>query len=91
MADVKRDLLLVEWVDSHSDRGWRSLDELEAYAHPLHCRSVGWLVARKNGTLVLAGGLSGERNGNIIVCGNSYMAIPLRCIVKTTVLRKGER
>src|SRR3990167_1987320 len=31
-------LVLVEWVDSHSGKGWRPLDEIAEGAGPVYCR-----------------------------------------------------
>ena len=46
----QRKLVLVEWTDSHSGNGWQPLDEIANAAEPVYCRSVGWLVSRRNGT-----------------------------------------
>lgn len=89
-----RRLVLVEWVDSHSGRGWRDLDELEGHAQPLHCRSVGWVIAKKNGMLLLAASISGERNGNVQLCASGDIAIPsaaIRSIRDLGSERRGSR
>ena len=86
---VRFDLVLVEWVDSHSGRGWENLDNLKANCDLLYCRSVGWLVAKNRDAVTLVSNLSGESNDNVIVNGNGYMTIPARAVRKVTVLRKG--
>ena len=84
----RRSLLLVEWIDSHSGRGWRPLDEIAEDCKPLYCRSVGWLVSNRNGMTMLAPHISGERNETIHVCGTGDIAIPNKMIQKVTVLRR---
>lgn len=84
---MKRKLVLVEWVDSHSGDRWQDLDKIEEDTGPLYCRSVGWLVARRNGTTVLVPHISGEKNGNIRLCGTGEMSIPDRAITKIRRLR----
>jgi hypothetical protein len=85
----RRKLFLIEWVDSHSGDGWRPLDEIAGAAEPVYCRSVGWLVSRRNGTTVLVSHVSGEANGNIRLFGKGDIAIPNRAIRKMTCLRSG--
>jgi len=78
-------LVLVEWVDSHGCVGWNPLDQLEAV--PLHCKSVGWLVKKENGMVVLASSISGEKNDGLRLFARGDIAIPERCIRKTKVLK----
>lgn len=80
-------LVLIEWVDSHSQRGWQPLEDLERTAEPLHCRSVGWLVSKKKDCAIIASHISGEKNGNTILQGCGDMTIPIKAIVKMTVLK----
>ena len=87
MARHDRKLLLIEWIDAHSTPGWQSLDDLAESAEPLHCRSVGWLVSEKNGMVVLAPHISGEKNGNLRLFGSGNLAIPTKAIVRRIVLR----
>lgn len=89
MLKDKRKLVLIEWKDSHSGNGWRLLDEIEASAEPAYCRSVGWLIADRNGMKVLVASISGERNQNVRLFGNDDIAIPNSAIIKMTVLRTG--
>lgn len=83
-----RPLVLVEWVDSHSGNGWQPLDEIAANGSPVHCRSVGWLVAKSAETTVLVAHVSGERNEDIRLYGRGDLAIPNRAIVKVTRLQE---
>lgn len=86
-AAGRRKLVLVEWADSHSGEGWRPLDEIAGAAEPIYCRSVGWLVSRRNGTTVLASSISGEGNRNVRLFGRGDIAIPNKAILKLTRLR----
>lgn len=82
-----RPLVLVEWIDSHGGNGWQPLDELSAAAEPLRCRSVGWLLSRRNGMTVLASHISGEANENIRLFGKGDIAIPDKCITRRKRIR----
>lgn len=55
-----RKLLLVEWLDAHSGRGWQTVDRIEEAAEPLYCRSVGWLFAEREDCIVVAPLLTGD-------------------------------
>ena len=81
-------LVLVEWVDSHSGRGWQDFDQLRAASTLLHCRSVGWVASEENGCVVLVPHISGEKNGDIALHGCGDLTIPKKAIVRTTVLRR---
>jgi len=80
-------LVLIEWVDAHTTGGWNDLDELEESCEPLHCRSVGWLLCKKNNYVVVVPHMSGEKNGDIKINGRGHLAIPTKTIQKMTVLR----
>lgn len=80
-------LLLVEWIDSHAGRGWRSLDEVERCCEILHCRSVGFVVKETKDCIMLAGSISGERNRDIGLCACGDITIPKRAIVRRTTLK----
>lgn len=81
-------LVLVEWLDAHSGRGWQSIDQIEGAAEPLYCRSVGWLAADRPDCKVIVPHISGEKNGQIHLSGCGDLAIPTKCITKLTVLKK---
>lgn len=79
-------LVLVEWLDSHSGRGWQDMEQIKEAAHPLYCRSVGWLASEDGGCKVLVPHIAGEKNGDIIVQGHGDITIPEQAIVKMRVL-----
>lgn len=79
-------LVLIEWIDSHSGRGWQALDDIKANASPVRCRSVGWLVADTKDTKVLVPHLSGVDDEGVRPYGTGDIAIPRRCIVRCRVL-----
>ncbi|OQW36528.1 MAG: hypothetical protein A4E19_15310 [Nitrospira sp. SG-bin1] len=81
-------LVLIEWVDSHSGRGWQDIEAFEQAAVPLYCRSVGWLVSDKKDCKVLVPHISGEKNGKTLLQGCGDLAIPTAAIEKITVLRR---
>ncbi len=81
-------LVMIEWVDSHSGDGWRQIDEIKASCGPVYCRSVGWLASEKNGHKVIVPHISGEKNADIVVYGRGDLTIPVKAIVKITVLKK---
>lgn len=77
---------MVEWIDSHSGNRWQPIDELAAAAHPLYCRSVGWVVAKANGTLILVPHISGDGK-DVREQGTGDIAIPIGAIKRTVRLR----
>jgi hypothetical protein len=83
-------LVLIEWVDSHEGRGWRSVPEIEKTAELLYCRSVGWLISEDKDCLTIASHLSGEKNEGIRIYGCGDMCIPKCSIKKRIVLRESK-
>ena len=81
-------LVLIEWLDSHSGRGWQTMERLEQVSEPLYCRSVGWLVSEEGGCKVIVPHVAGEKNGGTLLQGCGDLTIPAKAIVKMTVLRK---
>lgn len=80
-------LLLVEWLDSSSGRGWQTLDDVKKNAaDPLFCRSVGWLVERNRKQITIASSLSGEKNPGIRINASGDISIPLKCVVRVKVI-----
>ena len=79
---------MVEWVDSHSGRGWQDLDKLGDVAKPLYCRSVGWLIAETRKCKVIVPHISGEENKDILLQGNGDIAIPTRAIIRIKPLKE---
>jgi hypothetical protein len=84
---MDKELVLIEWVDSHSGRGWQALDELEGIAKPLYCRSVGWLIKETKQCKVIVPHISGEKNIEIILQGCGDLTIPTKAIVKVKRLK----
>ena len=84
----KPPLVLIEWLDAHSGRGWQTLDQLQQAAEPLYCQSVGWLVSENKDCKVIVPHISGEKNGTVTLTGCGDMTIPNKSIVKLTVLQK---
>lgn len=83
----KRKLVLIEWLDSHSGRGWQTIDELQRSAEPLYCQSVGWLLSDMENCKVIVPHIAGERNGETMMQGFGDLTIPTKAIMKMTVLR----
>jgi len=81
-------LVLIEWLDAHSGRGWQTLEQLENAAEPLYCKSVGWLVSERPDCKVIVPHVSGEKNGTTVLSGCGDLTIPNKSILKLTVLKK---
>lgn len=84
----KLKLVFIEWLDSHSGRGWQSIPQIESASIPLYCRSVGWLVSESNACKVVVPHIAGEKNGDIMLQGCGDITIPASSIVKMTVLKR---
>ena len=82
-------LVLVEWLDSHSGRGWRDFDAFQEAAEPLYCRSVGWMAVDAKDCKIIVPHIAGERNGDWMLQGCGDLTIPTAAIKKITVLRGG--
>ena len=81
-------LVLVEWLDSHSGRGWQTPERLKLAAEPLYCQSVGWLLADKKDCKVIVPHIAGERHGDTMMQGCGDLTIPAASIIKMTTLRR---
>ncbi len=81
-------LVIVEWLDSHSGRGWQSPDSLQRAAEPLYCQSVGWLFADNKKCKVIVPHIGGQRGGDEMMQGCGDLTIPTASIVKMTTLRR---
>lgn len=79
-------LVLIEWIDSHSSDTWRPIDTFEERAAPLPCRTVGWLVHKSKTMTVIVNSLAGGGDLQMNACGE--MAIPNVCIQRVSVLRR---
>ena len=84
---MNKEIVLIEWLDSHSGRGWQDIEELKKKAEPLYCRTVGWLVKETGDCKVIVPHISGEANGDIMLQGCGDIVIPTRTIVKFTRLK----
>jgi len=67
--------VLVEWIDSRSMDGWLRQSELETT--PANIRSVGWIVAESENSIVLAGTSAPELDQFA-----GMMVIPKCCLTK---------
>ncbi len=78
-------LVLIEWIDTSAGRGWQPLEDIDKDCQPVYRRSVGWLLADKNGCKTIVPHISEETNGDIMMnaCGDIIM--PTKSIVKMTV------
>lgn len=78
--------MIVEWEDSAQPLpSWRFLDDappLEA----VQCVSVGWMIGRANGVLMLAPNLGDAGSGTAQASG--FIRIPLSCVKRTARLRE---
>jgi hypothetical protein len=74
-------LVLVEWVDSRRGEGWVRLAEINGTV--TKCRSVGWIVAKDDCSLTLAGHIGEEPEQ---CCGD--LTIPKCSIRKVMILRE---
>jgi hypothetical protein len=79
-------LVLIEWLDSHSGRGWQDFHRIEQAAEPLYVRSVGWLASEAGDCKVIVPHIAGEKNGEIVLQGSGDLTIPNQAIVKMRVL-----
>ncbi len=86
-SDKGADLVFVEWVDSHSGRGWQSLDDLKKATEPLYCQSVGWLINKNTSCWTIAPHVAGQKQDATQYSGD--ITIPKRAIIRTKILRKG--
>ena len=80
-------LVLIKWVDSHSGRGWRDLDEIKEECKALYCRTVGLLLAERNNCKTIVPHVFDDKNGDILLQGCGDIAIPNEAIKKITALR----
>jgi hypothetical protein len=85
---MNKPLVLIEWLDAHSGRGWQTEEQLSATAEPLYCRSVGWLVKETEDCKVVVPHISGERDGEQFLTGCGDLTIPTKAIVRLRVLAR---
>ena len=80
-------LVLVEWVDSHSGRGWKDLTELDSITEALFCKSVGWLRMKTKDIITIVPHIAGEQSTELVLQGCGDMTIPRKSILKIVRLR----
>lgn len=83
-------LILVHWLDSHSGRGWRNLEDIKECAKVLPCKSVGWLAFEDDNCVTVIPHIYDEKSWNIYIQGCGEMTIPNEAIKKITVLLEVE-
>lgn len=88
MKKNKNKLVLIEWKDTHSGRGWADIDLIRSHSRPLYCRSVGWLVSEDGGCKVVVPHIYDEKNGEITIQGCGELTIPNGAISRMLVLRE---
>lgn len=83
------ELVEIEWRDSAVSVGWMTTPELEFDDDDLTpiIRSVGFVIARSTGVVLLAGSLGFFEDGTIADTTNR-MAIPLGCVEGVHALRR---
>lgn len=80
-------LLFVRWLDAHNfEAQWHLIDDFKPYRCEVH--SVGWEISRDNEQLVMSADVSHDDDDTVMI--NTVFAIPVGCIVETTVLRRGD-
>ena len=81
-------LVLVEWLDSHSGRGWQSPERITQAAEPLYCQSVGWLFEDKKDCKVIVPHIAGQKGVDEVMQGCGDRTVPAASIIKMTTLRR---
>ena len=76
-------LVIVDWIDSCSSRGWVEKEALQT-SIPLPCRSVGWVIKEDKECIVLIAHLSDVTDDGNFGQGNGDITIP-RAVIKQVV------
>ena len=79
----KREIRLVEWIDSSHKEGWIDPQELTDFGFSI-CVTVGHVLRDDEAEVLLAQSFD-QRFGNV----DAVMAIPVAAITKSVTLRKG--
>lgn len=77
-------LVLIEWMDSHVDGGWRHLDD-DVEDRAIVCRSVGWLILDGEQAKVIAPHMN-EPEEKVPRQAAGVMTIPARAVLRITGL-----
>ena len=75
-------LVVVDWVDSFSGRGWQDMDALAGRREALVCRSSGWVVFENSDIITLASTVSNQEPYTPTATGD--ITIPKGCIRRIT-------
>lgn len=73
-------LVLVEWVDSHTEGGWQRLDG-DLVDRAALCRSAGWMILDGAEVKIVAPHLNEPENG-VPLQGSGVMHIPARAVLR---------
>lgn len=86
---MKRKLVFIKWVDSHSSNGaWRKIEDIVADNHPLHIDSIGWLIAETNVNVTIVPHMHSPEHDDILVThGCGEITIPKVAILKRKNIR----
>jgi hypothetical protein len=79
----KRDIVLVEWVDSASAHGWNHIDAINPALKV--CTSVGFLIKETKDNLIVASSLSFDPD----LCSGD-ISIPKVAIIKRSRIKAGK-
>lgn len=82
-------MVLVTWLDSGGDSGWRRFDEAVAGAatRRMHCTTIGYLVEQEaDDRVVVAQSLAWETGGSVPTQAESLMCIPRVAVVSIVEL-----
>jgi hypothetical protein len=79
-------LVLIEWLDSASGSGWRSLDTIKSQPGALFCSSVGWVVDEAEEYVSLVSHLAREPKQDTPHQGCGDMTIPRPAIQRVVDL-----
>ena len=74
----------VAWIDSEADSDWQTVEELLEYSD-LDCRTVGYLIAERENSIVVAGSVGLGRKDNSV---HSAITIPRASISEIRDLRR---
>jgi hypothetical protein len=89
VAAPDMELVLVEWLDSCRGEGWVRLGDLNGTV--TKCRSVGWVVAKNESSMTLAGHLGEDPEqccGDLTIPKCSIRSItPLRAVKKKVMMK----
>jgi len=80
MDKPKRELVIVNWVDPSSCRGWQKISDLEE-SGPMVCWSVGWILRKNKEILILVSHIAGEIDDKCETIGTGDMAIPRKSVI----------